>query len=278
LIGAIIGDVIGSIYENENTKHMDFALFNRFSRFTDDSVLTVATADALLNHESHPIGFIDSFQQRSLYAHKYKEYGRRFPNAGYGEMFKDWVKHDSWRGYQSYGNGSAMRVSPIGFAFDSLPEVLHQAKLSTMVTHNHLDAIAGAQAVAAAIFLAKTGSSKDAIRQFIEQKFGYSLKRRLDDIRPIYQFDSSCKGSVPEAIIAFLESDNFEDAIRKAVSLGGDSDTIACIYGGIAQTYYQKIPGHIVRQTQILLDDGLLRVVRKFNEQYQLARWLQPDD
>jgi ADP-ribosylglycohydrolase len=278
LIGAIIGDVIGSIYENENTKNVDFALFSRFSRFTDDSVLTVATADALLNHESHPIQFIESARQRGLYARKYKEYGRRFPHAGYGEMFNDWVKRDSWGGYHSYGNGSAMRVSPIGFAFNTLPDVLHQAKLSAIVTHNHHDAIAGAQAVASAIFLAKTGNSKDAIRQFVERRFGYNLNRHLDDIRPAYQFDSSCKGSVPEAIIAFLESDNFEDAIRKAVSLGGDSDTIACICGGIAQAFYQKIPGHLVRQTHILLDDGLLRVISKFNERYGLAHWFQIED
>jgi ADP-ribosylglycohydrolase len=259
VIGSIISDVIGSIYENENTKKLDFPLFSRCSRFTDDTVLTIATAEAILMQEPQPIKFIESAKHRSLYAHKYREFAKRFPHAGYGEMFKDWVKHDSWWGYRSYGNGSAMRVSSIGFAFNSLPEVLHQAKLSALVTHNHPDAIAGAQAVASAIFMARTGSSKEAIRQFVEQKFGYNLKRRLDDIRPRYQFDSSCKGSVPEAIIAFLESTNFEDSIRKAISLGGDGITIACISGGIAQAYYQHIPGELVRKTHILLDDGLLR-------------------
>jgi ADP-ribosylglycohydrolase len=277
VIGAIIGDVIGSVYENENTKKPDFPLFSRFSRFTDDSVLTIATADALLMQKPYPIKFIESARHRSLYAHKYREYDKRFPHAGYGEMFKEWVNRDSWGGYRSYGNGSAMRVSPIGFAFNSLAEVLHQAKLSALVTHNHPEAIAGAQAVASAIFLARTGSSKDAIRQFIEQKFGYNLKRRLDDIRLTYQFDSSCKGSVPEAIIAFLESTDYEDTIRKAISLGGDSDTIACISGGIAQAYYQHIPGELLRKTHILLDDSLLRVIRAFNDQFDLAMPSQTD-
>jgi ADP-ribosylglycohydrolase len=266
MIGAIIGDVIGSVFENENTKSTDFNLFSRFSRFTDDSVLSIAVADAILHRKTYRIKFLEAHYNKQLYAHKLKEYGRRFPNAGYGELFKRWIESSSLRGYGSYGNGSAMRVSSIGFAFNTLDDVLREARLSAVVTHNHPDAIKGAQAVASAVFLARNGVSKAEIKQCIERKFGYNLDQRLDNIRPTYRFDSSCKGSVPQAIIAFLESDDFEDAIRKAISLGGDSDTIACMTGGIAQAYYKEIPQHIVTQTKLLLDWSLKQVINAFED------------
>jgi ADP-ribosylglycohydrolase len=161
-----------------------------------------------------------------------------------------------------------MRVSPIGFAFDTLEEVLHEARLTALPTHNHREGIKGAQAVAAAVYLARRGQSKEAIRTFIEKRFKYNLQRRLDDIRPTYEFDSSCQGSVPEAVIAFLESDNFEDAIRKAISLGGDSDTIACIAGGIAQAYYKHIPQALISETYSRLDWEFKQVIQKFNQRY----------
>jgi ADP-ribosylglycohydrolase len=199
-----------------------------------------------------------------------KEYGRRYPDAGYGQMFKKWIKSDSMRGYGSYGNGSAMRVSPVGFAFDELDDVLREAKLTAVVTHNHRQAIAGAQAVACAVYLARTGKSKRFVKDFIEQKFKYNLSQRLDDIRPSYKFDVSCQGSVPQAIIAFLESNDFEDTIRKAISLGGDSDTIACIAGGIAQAYYKEIPSNIVSRVRLLLDGRMKQVIDLFDEKYNL--------
>ena len=268
MLGAILGDVIGSVFENANTKTEDFPLFSRFSRFTDDTVLTVAVADAILNRKTHRFRFAEDRLNTDLYAHKIKEYGRRFPNAGYGDMFQAWISKSTLRGYGSFGNGSAMRVSPIGFAFDDLESVLREARLSAMVTHNHPDAITGAQAVASAIFLARTGKNKTEITDFIERQFRYNLHQRLADIRPTYKFDSSCKGSVPQAIIAFLESSDFEDAIRKAIFLGGDSDTIASIAGGIAQAYYKTIPADLISQANLVLDHGLKQIINAFNERY----------
>jgi ADP-ribosylglycohydrolase len=271
MLGAIIGDVIGSVYENEATKSEDFPLFTRFSRFTDDTVLTVAVADAILHRISHPLRFIQSWRNTTLYAQTIKAYGRRFPQAGYGSMFSMWMQKASLRGYRSFGNGGAMRVSPIGFAFDTLDEVLHEAKLAALPTHNHHEGIKGAQAIAAAVYLARTGRSKDQIRETIEKRFRYNLERRLEDIRPMYEYDSSCQGSVPQAIIAFLESRDFEDAIRKAVSLGGDSDTLACMAGGIAQAYYKDIPVKLISETNSRLDWSFKEVINTFNETYHIS-------
>lgn len=271
MIGAIIGDVIGSVYENETIKTEDFSLFSRFSRFTDDTVLTIAIADAVMQRKSHSISFVQSWQNTNLYAHKLKEYGKRFPQAGYGQMFSTWMYKSNLRGYRSFGNGSAMRVSAIGFALKDLASVIHEAKLTALPTHNHREGIKGAQAVAAAVFLARTGQTKEAIKAYIENQFKYNLHERLEDIRPRYEFDSSCQGSVPQAIIAFLESANFEDAIRKAVSLGGDSDTLACIAGGIAQAYYKHIPPDLISQTNRLLDWEFKQIINAFNETYNVA-------
>jgi ADP-ribosylglycohydrolase len=254
MIGAIAGDIIGSAFEWRNVKTTGFELFGPASRFTDDTVLTVAVADCILTGKD--------------YAGAFKEYGRRFPSAGYGGFFWGWLCSGSLEPYNSFGNGSAMRVSPVGFAFETLEEVLEEAKRSAEVTHNHPEGIKGAQAVASAIFLARKGSGKGEIRRYIEEAFGYDLDRTLDEIRPGYTFDVTCQGSVPEAIIAFLESEDFEDAVRKAISLGGDSDTIACMTGGIAQAYYKVVPGPILQKVRGILDPGLLRVVDRFSEKY----------
>ena len=254
MLGAIAGDVIGSSYEWRRTKRQDFSLFTPHSTFTDDTVLTVAVADCILHGKD--------------YATAFKEYGRRYPNAGYGGMFLGWLASESLAPYNSFGNSSAMRVSPVGFAFSSLDEVLREAERSAAVTHNHPEGVKGAQAIASAIYLARSERNKEKIRKYVEDIFGYNLHQTLDEIRPRYGFDETCQGSVPEAIIAFLESTDYEDAVRKAVSLGGDSDTLACMAGGIAQAYYGKIPEKIVRKVRELLDDELLAVVDEFNEQY----------
>lgn len=205
MIGAIAGDIIGSIYEGRPIKTTEFPLFHRLCHPTDDTVLTVALADSILN--------------RTDYVRCLKDYFHRYPQAGYGGSFVRWAMSLSTSPYNSWGNGSAMRVSPVGFAYDSLEEVLAEAGRSAEVTHNHPEGVKGAQTTAAAVFLARTGKSKEEIKQYVEQTFAYDLSRRLDDIRPSYQFDVSCQGTVPPAIIAFLESRDFEDAIRKAISL-----------------------------------------------------------
>lgn len=254
MLGAIAGDVIGSVYEWHNIKTTDFPLFTSDSSFTDDSVLTVAVADCIL----HGTG----------YARAFKEYFRRYPGAGYGGMFTGWAHSENAEPYNSWGNGSAMRVSPVGFAFEGIDEVLSQARRSAEVTHNHPEGIKGAQATASAIFLARTGKSKDEIREYIEESFSYDLGEPLDEIREYYSFDVSCQGSVPQAIIAFLESADYEDAIRKAISIGGDSDTIACITGGIAQAFYGGLPAWIAEETMARLDDHLRSVVIEFNDRF----------
>lgn len=256
MIGAIAGDIIGSSYEWCRVKTTDFNLFTEGSHFTDDSVLTCAIADCILNKKE--------------YAKTIKEYGNKYPGAGYGMMFRHWLLSEPSYPYDSFGNGSAMRVSPIGFAYNDLNDVLQEAKKSAVITHNHPEGIKGAQAVAAAIFLAKTGEKKGSIKNRIKTMFNYNLEQRLDDIRPTYVFDETCQGSVPQAIIAFLESDDYEDAIRKAVSLGGDSDTLGCITGGIAQAYYKKIPHYITEHVRKIFDPALLLVANSFSTKYKL--------
>jgi len=256
VIGAIAGDIIGSVYELHFTKSTDFPLFSPQSTPTDDTVLTIAVADCILNGKE--------------YAETLKEYGRRYPYAGYGGMFLKWMGSNSLAPYNSFGNGLAMRVSPVGFAFGTIDRVLEEARRSATVTHNHPEGIKGAQAVAASIFLARSEQGKEQIRRFVEESFSYDLSQTLDEIRPWYRFDETCQGSVPQAIIAFLESSDYEDAARKAVSLGGDSDTLACMTGGIAQAYYKQIPNYIAEKVRELLDEELLAVVDEFNEYYEL--------
>ncbi|HEY9692675.1 MAG TPA: ADP-ribosylglycohydrolase family protein [Oculatellaceae cyanobacterium] len=258
MLGAIAGDIIGSIYEFDNITTKDFPLFSDDSAFTDDTVLTVAVADTILTD--------------SNYTQNFKQYFQRYPNpkGSYGGRYLRWALSDNSEPYNSFGNGSAMRVSPVGFAFQDLETVLQEAKRSAEATHNHPEGIKGAQATASAIFLARTGNSKDAIKSYIQNTFGYNLERTIDQIRPNYTFDVSCQGSVPEAIIAFLESTDYEDAIRNAVSIGGDSDTIACITGGIAHAFY-GIPDAIAQEALSRLDKLLYDVTRKFMSKYGIS-------
>ena len=254
MLGAIAGDIIGSVFEFCSIKTTDFPLFKQDSMFTDDTVLTIAIAHSILT--------------KVPYVRSLKIFGRAFPLAGYGGSFIKWLLSDDDRPYNSWGNGSAMRVSPVGFAFNSVEEVLREAEKTAEVTHNHPEGIKGAQATALAVFLARTGESKNTIKDQIISRFGYNLDRKLDDIRPSYTFDVSCQGTVPEAIIAFLESQDFEDAIRKAISLGGDSDTLACITGGIAQAHYKHIPTEIATEVYARLPEELLQVVNSFQTKY----------
>lgn len=254
MIGAIAGDVIGSVHEGAGTKTKDFPLFDEYCRFTDDTVLTLAVASGLLTG----CDYISSFHQ---FFHAY-------PQAGYGGSFIGWAVERRREPYHSWGNGSAMRVSPIGFAFDSLDEVMAQARMTAEVTHSHPEGIRGAQATAVAILLARKGYEKTDIRKHLESQFGYDLSERLDDIRGDYEFDVSCQGSVPQSIIAFLESTDYEDAVRNAISLGGDADTMACIAGGIAEAHYGSVPEHIRKFAFELLDARLQAVVRAFAEKY----------
>ncbi len=257
MLGAIAGDIIGSVYEHDAIRTRDFPLFDARCRFTDDTVLSVAVADAILSG--------------APYQDALRKYGRRYPNAGYGASFNRWLHSSDPLPYNSWGNGSAMRVSPVGFAFSTEDEVLRQARLSAEVTHNHPEGIKGAQATALAVFLARTGQDKAAIKDQITQRFGYDLERSLDSIRPTYVFDVSCQGSVPEALIAFLESHSCEDAIRNAISLGGDSDTQACIAGGIAEAFYGAVPEEIANRVQEILTDDLWDVVNAFRDRHNLS-------
>ncbi|MEM9118278.1 MAG: ADP-ribosylglycohydrolase family protein [Cyanobacteria bacterium P01_F01_bin.56] len=256
MLGAIAGDMIGSVYEFDNHRSKNFPLFTTATTFTDDTILSVAVADVLLNSGD--------------YAQAFKKYYRRYPNpaGSYGARFHQWAAAPTVAPYNSWGNGSAMRVSPVGFAGNSLASVLTEAEKTAAVTHNHPEGIKGAQATAAAIFLARQGRSQDDIRKFVMEQFGYNLQRTVDDIRPVYSFNESCQGTVPEAIIAFLDATDFEDAIRNAVSLGGDSDTLTCITGGIAEAFYGGVPDHIRQPVLERLDEPLRNVVEEFRDRY----------
>lgn len=256
MIGAIAGDIIGSVYEHRPIKSVDFPLFQPGCRFTDDSVLTVAVAYAI--------------NEGVDYATALKTFGRKYPRAGYGGAFIEWLFAPVSRPYNSWGNGAAMRVSPVGFAFPDEGRVLSEAQRSAEVSHNHPEGIKGAQATALAIFLARNGASKEEIRRRISRDFGYDLKRTVAEIRPHYHFDVSCQGTVPEAIIAFLDADDYVEAIRNAISLGGDSDTLACITGGMAQAFYQEIPDNILTAVYGMLPDEFLTVIKRFNTTYGL--------
>jgi len=254
MLGAIAGDVIGSVHEVDRIKHTDFPLFSSWSRFTDDTVLTVATAHAVLTGQP--------------YADAYHEFGNRYPGAGYGGTFRQWLARSDRTPYNSFGNGSAMRVGPVGLAMHTADEVLAEAVRSAVATHDHTEGIRGAQAVALATFLARTGHTKAAIRQEIETQLGYGLSRALGEIRPYYEYDVTCQGSVPEAIAAFLESDSVESAIRLAISLGGDADTQAAIAGGIAEAFYGGVPDAIRTEVLSRLPQEFRDVIAKFNERF----------
>ncbi len=250
MLGAIAGDIIGSRFEHAQIKSKEFELFNRLSTFTDDTVHTIAVADTLLSNAS--------------YSDKLREYFRYYPHAGYGDRFRRWGRSRKPAPYGSFGNGAAMRVSPVAWYYDSLEEVLQAALYSAEITHNHPEGIRGAQAVAGAIFHARQGADMSQIRDYIQDNYGYDLSRSLNEIRPGYQFDDTCQGSVPQAILAFLESTDFEDAVRNAISLGGDSDTLACIAGSIAEAYYGGVPELIAHETIKRLDNRLKFVYQRF--------------
>ncbi len=250
MIGAIVGDIIGSIYEFNGIKSTDFLLFSPACHFTDDTVLTVALADAIINSAD--------------YADKLKEYYLRYPKAGYGSRFSEWALSNEREPYHSWGNGAAMRISPVGFAYETLEITLEQAEKFTIITHDHSEGIKGACATAAAIYLARTGASREEMRSFIENTFNYDLQRTVESVRPQYHYEVSCQKTVPEAILAFLDSTDFENAIRLAISLGGDSDTLACITGGIAQAYYGSVPDPILQKVYEYLDPALTAVTDQF--------------
>lgn len=258
MLGAIAGDIIGSVYESFRTKKKDFRLFTPLSTYTDDTVLTVAVADAILNNRDYGVNI--------------RSYARRCPFRGYGPKFMRWMLLPSARPYNSLGNGSAMRVSPVAHAFATETEMLDHARMSAECTHNHPEGIKGAQAAAHAVFLARNQASKDEIRQIVSERYGYNLSRRIDDIRPGYRIDLTCPGSVPEAIIAFLESQNFEDCIRNAVSLGGDADTQAAIAGSIAEAFYGDIPDRILSEIGRRTNRDFRQTVIQFYEKYGTER------
>ena len=256
MIGALAGDIIGSVYEFGSIKTKDFPLFGPGCRFTDDTVLTVAVAQGILS---------DGDYRRAVL-----ELGRCYPNVSYGSSFKRWLRASDPKPYNSWGNGAAMRVSPVGFAFQTVEDVLREAARTAEFTHNHSEGIKGAQATALAVFLARTTRDKDLIRAEIAARFAYDLNRTVDEIRPSYRFDESCQGTVPEAIIAFLDSSSYEDAVRNAVSLGGDSDTLACITGGIAEAFYGPVPPAIRQNVQNILTPELWAITEKFCEKHGL--------
>jgi len=256
MIGAIVGDVIGSVFERAPIKFEEFVIPWDRAQFTDDTVLTVAVAHALLRGEDYGLNI--------------RAFGLRYPRAGYGGGFRKWLQEADRQPYNSWGNGSAMRVSPVGFAFDTAEDVLTEAAKSAAVTHNHPEGIKGAQATALAIFMARSGSAPGEIRDSLQTRFGYNLGRRLMDIRPGYRPDVSCQGSVPEAIIAFLESGSVEDAVRKAISLGGDSDTQACIAGAIAHARFKTVRPDLWDEVRKLLPREFLDIIQEFSERYPI--------
>jgi ADP-ribosylglycohydrolase len=262
MLGAIAGDIIGSVYEGRRAwlrdRRPDFEpLFAPAARFTDDTVLTVAVAESILHGED----LTDCLRR----------YARLYPGAGYGGTFAAWALSESREPYGSWGNGSAMRVSPVGFAYDMLDEVLVRARWTAEVTHNHPEGVKGAQAVAAAIFLARTGNNKAEICRVLQAKFHYDLSGSVEALRPTHGFDVSCRGTVPAALLAFLDSTDYESAVRLAVSLGGDCDTLACIAGGIAQAYYGGVPPDIREAALARLDEWLRGVAEEFEKRYPVG-------
>ncbi len=254
MIGAIAGDIIGSLFESSPIKTEEFQLFHKHSRFTDDTVMTIAVTESIL--------------QNTSYAENMQKWGRKYPNAGYGISFYHWIFSKNPEPYNSWGNGAAMKVSPIGMAFRNIDEVKAEAERSVIASHNHTEGIKGAQAVASAVYYARYFKDKTKIKDLIESDFGYNLDRKLIDIKKDYSFDVSCQGSVPEAIIAFLESINFEDAVRKAVSLGGDSDTQACIAGAIAEAFYGGVPLIIEAEVRKRIPEEMITVIDEFYKRF----------
>lgn len=262
MYGAILGDIIGSPFEfDRGDKTKDFKLFSRRSHFTDDSVMTLAVCEALLKvGQDATVKEIEDTVISSM-----QSWGRRYPRAGYGGYFRRWLTARHPEPYNSFGNGSAMRVSAVGWLYDSLEKTRTVAKATANVTHNHPEGIKGAEATASAIFMARNGSSKEEIKKYIENEFHYDLNRTLNEIRPGYHMDETCQKTVPEAIIAFLEAKDFEDAIRNAVSLGGDTDTLGAITGSIAEAYY-GIPEWLMTECRKRINRDMRVVLDDFND------------
>ena len=256
MLGALVGDIVGSVYEFANTKSTDFELFTPWSSYTDDSVMTLAVAKWLVEDEAHTIHYLIYCMQ---------ELGNRYPNAGYGGNFGWWLRQDDPKPYNSWGNGAGMRVSPVGLYAKTLDEALALAAITASVSHNHPEGVKGAQAVASCVFLAKEGKAKTEIKAYVQNTFGYNLNRKIAEIRPRYGFDVSCQGSVPESIIAFLEGNSFEEVLRLAISLGGDSDTIGAMAGAIAACVY-PIPDDIEKRCDAILTEDLREIKDRFCE------------
>lgn len=256
MLGALVGDIIGSTYEILGTKRTDFELFEEGCRFTDDSVMTLAVAKWLVEDKKHTSKKLIKCMQ---------ELGKKHPYAGYGGLFYAWLFNNNPQPYNSWGNGAGMRVSPVGLYAKTLDEALALAAVTASVSHNHPEGIKGAQAIATSVFLCKQGKSKQEIKDYVENTFGYNLHRTIAETRPRYGFDVSCQGSVPEAIIAFMEGNTFEEVIRLAISLGGDSDTIGCMAGAIAACRY-PIPHEIAERCNSILTDDLREIKDKFIE------------
>ena len=254
LIGATAGDIIGSRFERHPYKSIYFETFTDRNHFTDDSVLTIAIADAILNSRTYKDALVD--------------WGRRYPHSGYGGAFRRWLKQEDPQPYNSFGNGSAMRSSAVGWAFNSAEEVLRHAEASASPSHDHPEGIKGAQATALGIFLARNGWSKEAIREEISGRFGYDLKCTVNDLRQTYTFDVTCQGTLPAALAAFLDSNSFEDAIRLAISLGGDADTLAAISGAVAEAYYSYVPEWIIEEVKKRLPGEMWIIIEEFSKKY----------
>ncbi len=255
MIGAIAGDIVGSRFEFNNIHTKDFTLFDENCFFTDDTVMTCAIAEAVMGDGD--------------YAAAMRRLGNAYPNRGYGSKFALWLGRESMGPYGSFGNGSAMRVSPVAYAYDDLESVLAEAEKSAAVTHDHPEGIKGAQATAGAIFLARTGTGKEAIKQFVAERFGYDLERTVDGLREVYVYNETCQATVPEALICFLESTSFEDSIRNAISIGGDSDTLACITGSIAEAFYGGVPSSIATSAYRCLSKQLYALVSRFESAHR---------
>lgn len=254
LLGAVAGDVIGSRFEWNPVKTTDFPLFHPDCTFTDDTILTVAVASAIL--------------QGGSFAEEIWDFGSRYPDRGFGNNFMQWLSGSKKEPYNSYGNGSALRVSPVAWAYDTVDDVLENAYQSAIVTHNHPEGIKGAQSVALAVFMARQKKKKDEIRAEITRRFGYDLNRTLAEIRPTYSYDVTCQGCVPEAIIAFLESTDYESTLRNAISLGGDADTQAAIAGSIAEAYYDGVPEEIMLFVKKIIPEEFWLIIKEFNTKF----------
>lgn len=256
MIGSIAGDIIGSTYEILNTKNKNFNLYRPFSIYTDDTILTIATADCILKD-----GNFSEYYRKYFLNHPWRMFM-------YGPKFTKWAILNEKQPYGSMGNGSAMRVSPVGFMANSLDQALYLAEKTAKVTHNHPEGIKGAKAVASTIYLSRLGWSKEDVKEYVESSFGYNLSISYEELKLTYKGGGTCQDSVPQAIIAFLYSDSYEDAIRNAVSIGGDSDTIACITGGIAEAYYKEIPQFILDNTYKRLNSNFISVIKEFQSKY----------